>query len=96
MTFVWVLLLLLALVAAPFAWPRLRTFLGWRRHCLQLAKRHGLSTEHAALLWRLARRTAPTLPLRVFVQPSLLARAEAELGADPADVAAIQARLFGG
>jgi hypothetical protein len=92
----WVLLTVaLALVVAlPWAGPRLRAWWRWRRHCLQLARRHGLDAAAAALVWRLGRRLAPECPLLVFVRPSLLARAVDELGIEPAAVAALQQQLF--
>lgn len=96
MTTAWILALLAVVVTVRLGWPRARVWWEWRRHCRRLARRHGLSEAQASLLWRLARRTTPKLPLLVFVRPSLLARAEHELDASEAEVADLRARLFSG
>ncbi len=83
-------------VASCLAWPRLRRFLHWRRHCLQLAAIHGLSAGQARTMWKLAWRVSPELPLAVFVRPSLLQQAVVRGEITTGEAAALQERLFCG
>lgn len=87
-----VMALLLLGVGAAMA-PSLGRQRHWRRHVTTLARKHGLDASETQLVWSIARRLAPKLPLLVFVQPSLLQRGT-ELGADPRALAAIASRLY--
>lgn len=94
MTIVVVVAVLLALVVGAALAPGLHRQREWRRHVTTLARQHGLDAAATQLLWSLAWRLAPHLPVLVFVQPSLLQRGIAELGADARAVGAIATRLY--
>jgi hypothetical protein len=87
-------MLAVAVIVFCLAWPRLRPYLHWRRHCLQLAAILGLSPEQARSLWNVARRAAPELPIAVFVRPSLLQQAVVRGDLTTSAAAAMQERLF--
>jgi hypothetical protein len=59
-----------------------------------LAARHGLTRKQARLCWRLGCRLAPTLPLSMFLRPSLWEVALVTGRVDAATAASIRARLF--
>lgn len=94
MTIVVVAALVLALVVGIVLAPGMSRQRHWRRQLATLAQKHGLDAGETQLLWSIAWRLAPHLPLLVFVQPSLLQRGAAELGADPRALGAIAARLY--
>lgn len=94
MTYVLVAVVLSALVVGAALAPGLSRQRHWRRHVATLAQKHGLDAGETQLLWSIAWRLAPHLPLLVFVQPSLLQRGVAELGADPRALGAIATRLY--
>ncbi|MFN7591244.1 MAG: hypothetical protein ACK501_00945 [Planctomycetota bacterium] len=94
MNLVWLALVLVVVVAVPMAWPHLRQWWMWRQRVTTLARRHGLDAEQTRLVWLAGRRLAPQLPLLVFVQPSLLVRAEKELQFEPAAIEALRRHLY--
>lgn len=94
MNLVWLALVLVVVVAVPMAWPHVYQWWTWRQRVTTLARRHGLDAEQTRLVWLAGRRLAPQLPLLVFVQPSLLVRAEKELRFEPAVIEALRARLY--
>lgn len=94
MNLVWLALVLVVVVAVPMAWPHLHHWWTWRQRVTTLARRHGLDAEQTRLVWLAGRRLAPQLPLLVFLQPSLLVRAEKELQFEPAAIEALRARLY--